>query len=139
MVLIARQTNNGVFTVRLTVQDDLAADNQASIVSLMPQPVKVLLVSRGNQVLEKALRSQPNVQLSASTVLTDPALPFDVVVLDDVPPAIWPSVNTLAIHCANTNWFPGWETVKTPAIVDWKSTHPLLRFVNFDNVYIGET
>ena len=46
----------------------------------------------------------------------------DVAVLDDVMPAIWPSVNTLAIHTVNTNWFPGWETVKAPAIVDWKSS-----------------
>ena len=90
LVFIAPQTTNGVFTVRLTAKDDLAADNQASIVSLMPQPVKVLLVSRGNQVLERALRNQPNVQLSVTKVLTDPATAFDVTVLDDVMPAIWP-------------------------------------------------
>jgi hypothetical protein len=29
--------------------------------------------------------------------------------------------------------------VKGPPIVDWKNTHPLLRFVNFDNVQISET
>src|SRR5207248_5606592 len=109
------------------------------IFSLMPQPVKVLLVSRGNQILEKALRSQPNVQLSVASLLTDAATAFDVVVLDDVMPAVWPSVNTLAIHTVSTNWFASWETVKAPAIVDWKSAHPLLRFVNFDNVFIGET
>lgn len=138
LVLIAPQTNNGVFTARLTAKDDLAADNQASIVSLMPQPVKVLLVSRGNQVLEKALRSQPNVQLSVASLLTDSAPGFEVVVLDDVVPAVWPSANTLAIHTASTNWFPGWETVSAPPIVDWKSAHPLLRSVNFDNVFIGD-
>src|SRR5205814_4595663 len=33
----------------------------------------------------------------------------------------------------------GWETVKGPAIVDWKNTHSLLRFVNFDNVQITES
>ena len=139
LVFIAPQTSNGIFTVRLSAQDDLAADNQASIVSLMPQPVKVLLVSRGNQILEKALRTQPSVQLTVASLLTDSASAFDVVVLDDVMPVVWPSVNTLAIHTVHTNWFAGWETVKAPAIVDWKSTHPLLRFVNFDNVFIGET
>src|SRR5205085_12273126 len=101
--------------------------------------VKGLLVSRGNQILEKALRNQPNVQLSVTTVLADPATGFDVVVLDDVTPVVWPSVNILAIHIANTNWFAGWQTLKAPPIVDWKSTHPLLRFVNFDNVFVGET
>ena len=53
------KTRDCVFTVRLTAKDDLAADNQASIVSLLPKPVKVLLVSRGNRFLEKALRAVP--------------------------------------------------------------------------------
>jgi hypothetical protein len=52
---------------------------------------------------------------------------------------VWPRRNVLAIHTANTNWFPGWEITKTPVIVDWRNTHPLLRFVNFDNVQIAET
>ena len=56
-VFLAKQSRDGVFTVRLTAQDDLAVDNQASIVSLLPKPVKVLLVSRGNRLLEKALRA----------------------------------------------------------------------------------
>ena len=38
----------------------------------------------------------------------------------------------------STNLFSAWEVVKTPPIVDWKNTHPLLRFVNFDNVQVGE-
>src|SRR5690242_20596709 len=58
-VFTASQTHDGVFTVRLTTKDDLAADNQASIVSLLPKPVKVLLVSRANRILEKAFRSVP--------------------------------------------------------------------------------
>jgi len=139
LVFITPQSKDGVFTVRLMANDDLAADNRVSIVSLLPQPVNVLLVTRGNQILEKALRSQVHVQLSTSTVLTDSARVFEIVVLDDVMPAVWPAVNTLAIHTANTNWFSGWETVKTPPIVDWKNTHPLLRFVNFDNVFVAET
>src|SRR5882672_867012 len=45
-VFRASQARDGVFTLRLTGKDDLAADDQASIVSLLPKPVKVLLVSR---------------------------------------------------------------------------------------------
>lgn len=139
LVFVAPQTQDGVFTVRLTAKDDLAADNQASIVSLMPQPVKVLLVTRGNRFLEKALKGPPNVQLSIAAQLSDAGAAFEIIVLDDVVPAVWPLVNTLAIHTANTNWFATWDTAKSPAIVDWKNTHPLLRFVNFDNVQIAET
>jgi hypothetical protein len=105
----------------------------------MPQPAKVMLVTRGNRFLEKSLKGAPNVDLTTTALLTDGAEGYDVVVLDDVLPVMWPNRNVLAIHTANTNWFPSWTSVKTPAIVDWKNTHPLLRFVSFDNVQIAET
>src|SRR6478752_9333676 len=38
-VFLAQQLQDGVFTVRITAKDDLAADNEASIVSLLPKPV----------------------------------------------------------------------------------------------------
>ncbi len=138
-VFLAKQSRDGVFTVRLTSQDDLAVDNQASIVSLMPKPVKVLLVSRGNRLLEKALRAVANVELASATDLTDSAASFDFVVLDDVTPTLWPKGNVLAIHVVNTNWVEGVKRVEAPAIVDWKSTHPLLRYTSFDNVQVVQS
>jgi Ca-activated chloride channel homolog len=135
-VFRAKQTRDGVVTVRLTTRDDLAVDNQASIVSLLPKPVKVLLVSRGNRLLEKALRSVANVELASTTGLMDPAAGFDFVVLDDVTPLVWPKGNVLAIHVVNTNWFEGVRRVEAPPIVDWKSAHPLLRYTGFDNVQV---
>src|SRR5204862_5155784 len=50
-VFVASQNSNGVFSVHLTAKDDLTVDNDASISSLLPQPVKILLVSRGNRFL----------------------------------------------------------------------------------------
>ncbi len=138
-VFLAAQPRDGVFTVHLTVKDDLAVDNQASIVSLLPKPVRVLLVSRGNRLLERALRAAPNVELAAATDLTDPATGFDFVVLDDVTPAVWPKGNVLAIHVVNTNWFQGVTRVEAPPIVDWKSAHPLLRYAGFDNVQVMQS
>jgi hypothetical protein len=139
LVLLAPQERDGVFTLRLVVEDDLAVDNEAAIVSLLPRPVRVLLVTRGNRFLERALRGPPNVVLSMASTLTDSGAAHDVIVLDDVVPAVWPAGNVLALHTANTNWFPGWQTAQAPPIVDWKHTHPLLRFVSFDNVQISET
>ena len=138
-VFKASQSRDGVFSVRLTSQDDLAVDNQAAIVSLMPKPVKVLLVSRGNRLLEKALRAVANVELAIATDLTDPAAGFDFVVLDDVTPMVWPKGNVLAIHVVNTNWVEGVKRVEAPPIVDWKSAHPLLRYTGFDNVQVVES
>ncbi len=135
-VFLAAQPRDGVFSVRITAQDDLAADNQASIVSVLPQPVKVLLVTHGNRLLEKALKAAGKVELSVASDVTESKPNFDLVVLDDVTPAVWPRLNTLAIHTMNTNWFNSVGSVEGPVIVDWKSTHPLLRFVGFDNVAI---
>src|SRR5262249_54165514 len=70
-VFIAPQSRDGIFTVRVTAKDDLDSDNQASIASLMPQPMKVLLVTRGNRFLEKALRGPANVQLTTAERLND--------------------------------------------------------------------
>jgi hypothetical protein len=141
VVFVAAQPRDGVFTVRLTAKDDLATDNEASVISLLPQPVNVLLVTKGNRFLEKALvAAGDKIELTTAPDLTDPTAKYDLVVLDDVPPAVWPAANVLAIHVANTNWFDGGiGSLETPAIVDWRNTHPLLRFVNFDNVQIAQS
>lgn len=139
-VFTVHQERDGIFTVRIDARDDLAADNEASIVSLLPQPVRVLLVSRGNRFLEKALRAAHNVTLTVAPDLAGNGGNYDIVILDDVTPAAWPKANLLAIHVATTNWFDGgWTNFQAPAAVDWKNTHPLLRYINLDNVQISET
>jgi Ca-activated chloride channel family protein len=138
-VFKASQTQDGVFTVRLNSKDDLAADNEASIVSLLPKPVNVLLVTRGNRLLEKALRAVANVQLAVANDLTDGGTSFDFIVLDGVTPTAWPQGNVLAFRAENTNWVEDVVNVEEPVIVDWKSTHPLLRYASFDNVQIVQS
>jgi hypothetical protein len=110
------------------------------MVSLLPRPAKVLLVTRGNRFMEKALHAAANVDLTVARDTVDGAEDKDVVVLDDVTPSVWPKANVLAIHVAHTNWFEGgWTNIESPAIVDWKNTHPLLRYINLDNVQISGT
>jgi Ca-activated chloride channel homolog len=138
-VFLAAQAQDGVFTARLNTKDDLAADNQVSIVSLLPKPVKVLLVTRGNRLLEKALHAAANVELAIAADSTDPATGFDFVLLDGVTPSVWPRGNVLAIHVLNTNWLPEVTRVESPPIVDWRSSHPLLRYSGFDNVQVAES
>lgn len=137
VVFLAAQRADGYFEVRITGEDDLPVDDRAFLMSQLPQPVRVLLVSPGNRFLEKALRSTASVQLTTTENLTDPRPPFDVVVLDGVLPTVWPTANVLALQTANTNWFETVGTVDAPMIVDWKTTHPLMRFVSLDNVMIS--
>jgi hypothetical protein len=135
-VFISNQTEDGIFTARLKGEDALKADDSASVVSFLPKPVKVLLVSKGNRMLERALRAVPNVELATAPDLKDTGLDFDFVVLDGVIPSVWPAGNVLAIQTANTNWLGKTTLLEAPAIVDWKSSHPLLRYAGFDNVQV---
>lgn len=139
-VFIAEQTlDAGLFTVRLTTDDDLPADNEASVVSVLPMPVKVLLVTQGNRFLEKALRAAASVELAVTSSLAEPSDAFDLVVLDNVEPAVWPSGNILAFRTANPAWFEGAVKLEAPPIVALRNNHPLLRFVSLDNVQISES
>lgn len=144
VVFLAAQDRDGVFQVRFEANDDLAVDNEASRVSLLPQPVRVILVSPGNRLMERALMAAgSHVELELVRDY-DAALEqrgdHDMVVLDDVMPSVWPTVPLLAFAVANTNWFEGsLGRMEAPSIVDWRSTHPLLRFVSFDNVQIAES
>ena len=138
-VFITSQDQDAVLSVHLSGDDDLLVDNQASVVSLLPRPINVLLVSPGNQLLRKALSVVPNVILSETSTFPAAGESFDLVVLDNVTPVETPPGNLLAIHVVQANWFEGWTTLESPPIVDWKGMHPLLRFVNFDNVQIAES
>lgn len=138
-IFLAGQSRDGVFTVRLTGKDDLTADDQASIVSLLPRPLKVLLVSRGNRLLERALRAVPGLELAVANDATTPGTDYDFTVLDCVTPTVWPQGNVLAIRVVNTNWIASVKQVEGPAIVDWKSSHPLLRYAGFDTVQIVDS
>ncbi len=138
VIFTVAQDRDGVFTLRLAGEDDLPVDNEASMVSRLPPPVRVLLVTRGNRFLEKALAAVPRAEVSVAADCTDPARDFDLVVLDDVVPTVWPEVNLLAIRSTRTNWLEITGRVEAPAIVDWRGTHPLLRFVGFDNVAVAE-
>jgi len=139
-VFVAAQSRDGVFTARWTAADDLAVDNVAHAVSILPRPLNVLLVTKGNRFLEKALAAAaPNVELAlAADHGPADAGKHDVVVLDDVVPSDWPRGNVMAVHVAPTNWFPeGVGSIEAPPIVNWRNTHPLLRFVSFDAVQVA--
>ena len=139
LAFIANQFTNGVFNLHLELEDDLDVDNTVDIVSLLPEPAKVLLYSAGNRFLEKALRAADEIELGVTDDISFVPDEQDIVVLDGLTPLEWPSQNLLAINVVHTNWFGGWDNVSAPPIVDWKGSHPLLRFVTFDDVEIAES
>lgn len=138
-VFIVDQTESGFFTLEVIADDVLKADNKVSIVSLLPQPVKVLLSSTGNRFLERALRFAPNVKLSLTSDVNLGGNEFDIVVVDNTAPLEWPDSNLLVFNSWQTNWFNTVGTIDGPPIVDWRNTHPLLRFVGLENVYVEKS
>ena len=138
LAFIARQTKDGVFSLKLGVEDDLAVDNEAHVISLLPKPAKVLLYSSGNAFLEKALLATETIHLHATEDPSADAANRDIVIVDNLMPMEWPKGNVMAVNVAPTNWFADWERIQAPAVVDWKSGHPLLRFISFDDVEIAE-
>ena len=132
------QQQDGLYELRVINQDDLPADDSAWVMARLPHPAKVLLVTGGNRFLEKALVAQPRVELSVSATLNEDSAAFDITVIDNIAPAVWPTGSVLAFRSAPTNWVEVVGTLEAPGIVDWKNTHPLLRFITLDNVAIGE-
>lgn len=138
-VFFASQKTDGILSARLTLADDLPADNQASAMSLLPRPIHVLLLTKGNRFLEKALSAASRVELETSPTASPRGQRPDIVVLDDVPMAEVPAQNLLLFHVAPPIWFPAVEEAQSPVVVDWKTTHPLMRFTSFENVQITST
>lgn len=139
LLFTVSQERDALFTVRIKTEDNLASDNHASVASVLPRPVKVLLVTGGNRFLEKALNAIPNLQTTIVPGLADTAEAYDLAVLDNVVPLRWPRGNVLAIHVPNTNWFPQLQTLESPLIADWRAAHPLLRYATFENVQIRQS
>lgn len=138
-VFSVEQERDGVFTVRINRDDGLAVDNEASVVSVLPRPIKALLVTAGNRFLEKAIRAAPQLQLAVANDVNTTETKPDIVILDGVVPSEWPANNVLSFRSAAPEWFDGVGTAEIPAIVDWRGTHSLLRFVNFEGVAIAES
>jgi Ca-activated chloride channel homolog len=116
----------------------LAVDNQASLVSLLPRPARVLLVSAGNRFLERAILATGEVELSLASNYTGSEPQFDLVVLDNITPVIWPGDNLLVFNAVHPEWFSQTSLAEGPPIVDWRKTHPLLHFVSFDDVFVAQ-
>ena len=139
LVFTSNQSLNGVFKMRLEEDDAFHVDNVGFAMGLARSNMEVLLVTEGNVFLEKAIRSIPEVNLTVKSNLTNLDQKVDIVVLDDVNPSVWPNANLMAINTQSTNWFRPSGIIEAPPIVDWKSTHNILRYVNFDNVQVARS
>jgi hypothetical protein len=139
----------GVLEVRQLGADALSCDDAAWSVLDPPKRQSVLLVTNGNPVLESALRACPIAKLDpcspASFDAMDPVVfaerqPYDVIVLDNHVPANLPRCRYLIFGPP-----PRGIDVNSPrqienqVIVDWRSQHPVLQYVNLTNLFTARS
>ncbi|MFQ6055238.1 MAG: hypothetical protein ACE5J3_04575, partial [Methanosarcinales archaeon] len=137
-----------IIKVVADVEDYLEADNVAYAVLSQNRNISILLITKGNIFLEKALSVQ-NFQLSKVSPsdylnLTPFFLNYDILIFDDFSP----SPDTLKnfkgglffIHSVVEGYSPirliG--KVEKPIILDWEDTNPTMRFVDLSDVKIAK-
>ena len=139
------QSEGGVLEVRQLGADALARDDAAWSILEPPKRLSVLLVTQGNPVLESALQACPLARLDPCTPAGFDALDpvafaarqrYDVIVLDNHVPARLPPCRYLVFGPP-----PNGIDVNSPreldnqVIVDWRSQHPVLQYVNLTNLF----
>ena len=139
----------GVVEVRHLHADLLASDDAAWSVLAPPKELSVLLVSRGNRVLESAFRACPVARLSVQTPAEfaadatgqggDSVTPPDVIVLDGVTPETLERGNYLVFGKAPKSLdVTPLGTLERQFMVDWREQHAVLRYVDLANLFVAE-
>ena len=142
------ETRTGVLEVRQLQADSLACDDAAWSILYAPERLSVLFVTNGNIVLESALKACPVARLEVCSPAQFDAMdhsvmsveqPFDVIVLDNCLPARLPKCRYLIFGRP-----PEGIDVSTPGqlenqvMVDWRSKHPILKYVKLENIYAAK-
>lgn len=132
-----------VMKVRLDVEDDLAVDNVAYAVFTPDEITEVLLMGEPNYFLERALALESRVNLSVRYQDEDfDSSHYDLVIFNGRCPKSPPrNIHSVYFNCVPENWNAALQepVQEYPPIIDWHRTHPLLRFVNLENVSISRS
>jgi len=150
---------SGVLELRIKsgADDHLSVDDQAWTVVSPPRPIRVLLVTPGNEPLELALRTDAVKEIAEVTVQSPKFLKdkqyaekavggaYDLVIYDRCAPQEMPRANTLFIgrvpprppHGA----VPGWSAkpkVVGPQLLPVSTPHPLMQWIDLRDVKLAE-
>jgi hypothetical protein len=118
--------------------DALAIDDVAYAWSPARRSLRVGLVTRGSEFLEKALRAVPRVQLSVmSPADYRDAETLDMWVFDRFSPRQAPAHASLSFHPPNATWLPQRMGDRVnPTVHGWNAGHPLLENLALDDLLI---
>jgi hypothetical protein len=120
-------------------QDGLSLDDSAFAVLEQHKPAQVLLVSAGNQFLEKVLTLLPNVDLyriASQRYLAVEADRFDIIVFDNYLPPLLPRGNLLVVNPPDRGPYRTNGQVNRPKVTSWDREDPILSFVDLRDLNI---
>lgn len=138
---IAAPAGSKVFEAKLDAPDMLKSDNYAVVLGDPGTSLHVLLVSRGNPFLERALALDPRVTLERATevpidVKGSGSERYDIVVFDGIPEETVRARGVLAFGAPGiASPVTGSATVKGPSLIS-EEKKPLLEGVDFRGVFI---
>ena len=124
----------------LNGQDGLGLDDSAFAVLTQRKPAQVLLVSAGNQFLEKVLTLLPNVDLyriASSRYLAVEADRFDIIVFDNYLPPLLPRGNLLVVNPPDRGPYRTNGSISRPRVTSWDRQDPILSFVDLRDLNIS--
>lgn len=117
-------------------EDHLKVDDVAYAVFGPQKTLDVLLVSPGNIFLENVLSSYSSINLyKKEKVPSERMQNYDLLIFDGIPPPPLQQGNVICIGTLPPTFLPKEpKLIENPVLTEWKSTHPLLRFVSLNNM-----
>ena len=120
--------------------DSLIADNAAFAYISKQSKIRVLLVTKGNLFLKKALSLNPQVSLNIiapGAYNHSKSYSAQMVIFDDFTPPKPPACNAVFIHPTGAP-FALAKAVAEPSMTGWNDGHPMLRYIKLNDLTIEE-
>ncbi|MCK4340726.1 MAG: BatA and WFA domain-containing protein [Phycisphaerae bacterium] len=140
-----------VIKALLRRDDALPVDNTAYAVVPPPRKVRVLVVTERNMLLDAVLSGLPLREYpfirpdqweanAADKYEVEGQCTYDVVIIDKYQPQRLPAGNYLFLKATPImDGFEVGEALKYHPLIWWDETHPVLRHVALEHVYVGES
>jgi Ca-activated chloride channel homolog len=132
--------SSGLITARLDARDDLTSDNSASLFLTQSRPISVLLISKGDLFLERALLLEPNLNVIKAAAPPSGDKTYDLVIVEGInAPRLPRARGYLYINSAGPAApVTTAGALAAPEIVDWDQNDPVTRYVDFTGLRIAE-
>ncbi len=138
----AKLPEGGNVRVQLDVKDGLDLDNRAWQVVLPPKPRTVMIVGARNFFLERVFQASQSIHVDSRPLAdydADEAATCTAVIWNRVDKPLVAPTNNIYLGCfPQLEGLSLGETVKSPAILDWDTAHPVNRFIDYSNLLIEE-